>query len=204
MAVYAVISPTPPYPVVNVVNFGDAVPPARDEAGNYYVPYTGNENVGEPYDLPGFITAKARADAEAALMSSDFTGKAFRALIDLTIVQLNLLRGDVIGTNTLVFDPANMANGTGVTSGGITVTGAALGDEASVMAPYTLAGIVATAYVSAANTVVIRLHNGTGAAVNLASGTWKVVVYRPVARPQLTLQQGLDAMIAKIASGGVD
>lgn len=203
MAVYAVISPVPAYPVVNVVNFGETVPPDRDEVGNYYVPYT-DQVAGEPYDLPGYLTAKARADAETALMSSDFTGKAFRSIVDLSVTQFNLHRADVVGIGSLVFDPANMANGTGITSGPITVNGAAFGDEASAIAPYSLQGVIATAYVSAANTVVIRLQNGTGGAVNLASGTWQVAVYRPVARPQLTVAQGLTAMISKIASGGVD
>ena len=58
----------------------------------------------------------------------------------------------------------------------MTVTGAALGDFARVAAPYDLQGIVATAYVNAANTAVVRLQNLTGGSVTLASGTWRARV----------------------------
>ncbi|MEJ0062413.1 MAG: DUF2793 domain-containing protein [Alphaproteobacteria bacterium] len=76
------------------------------------------------------------------------------------------------------WDPASMGAGTGQTSSGITVTGAAFGDFARVAAPYDLQGVTATAYVSAANTVVIRLQNGTGGTIDLASGSWKVRVVK--------------------------
>lgn len=77
---------------------------------------------------------------------------------------------------TLTWTPGSVANGSGVTSAAITVTGAALGDFAAVAAPYDLAGLQATAYVSAANTVVIRVTNATGATVSLVAGTWRVRV----------------------------
>ncbi len=79
---------------------------------------------------------------------------------------------------TTTFDPPNMATATGTTSAAITLTGAALGDFAMASAPYDLQGVVCTAYVSAANTVRIRLHNETGGAIDLASGTWRVRVYK--------------------------
>ncbi len=75
---------------------------------------------------------------------------------------------------TTTWTPGTVAASSGVTSSAITVTGAALGDFAIVAAPYDLQGLQATAYVSAANTVVIRLTNLTGAGVTLASGTWRV------------------------------
>jgi len=43
-------------------------------------------------------------------------------------------------------------------------------------APYDLQGITATAYVSASDTVKIRLQNESGGAIDLASGTWTVRV----------------------------
>ena len=79
---------------------------------------------------------------------------------------------------TTTFNPGTIANSSGVTSSAITVTGAALGDFVMVAAPYDLQGIDATAYVSAANTVKIRLNNLTGAGVTLASGTWRVRVVK--------------------------
>ena len=75
---------------------------------------------------------------------------------------------------TFTWDPADLANGTGETSSGQAMTGATFGDTITVVAPYSLQGLVATAYVSASNTAVGRVHNGTGGNVNLASGTWKL------------------------------
>lgn len=77
---------------------------------------------------------------------------------------------------TFTFAPGTMATSSGVTSSAVTVTGAALGDFAKVAAPYDLQGIIASAYVSAANTVVVRLQNQTGASITLSSGTWRVRV----------------------------
>lgn len=85
-----------------------------------------------------------------------------------------LVQFDLEGS--LVWNPAGLADGVGATSSSITVTGAALGDHVLVSAPYNLQGILATAYVSAANTVVIRIHNATGGLIDLASGTWRVKV----------------------------
>ncbi|MBI1274221.1 MAG: DUF2793 domain-containing protein [Alphaproteobacteria bacterium] len=76
------------------------------------------------------------------------------------------------------WDPANLADGAGETSAAITVTGAAFGDFAFAAAPYDLQGITCTAYVSAADTVRIRIQNETGGAIDLASGAWKVRVIK--------------------------
>ncbi len=73
-------------------------------------------------------------------------------------------------------DPASLIDAAGATAT-ITVTGAALGDFAIVSAPYDLQGLTVTAYVSAANTVSVRIQNESGATVDLASGTWKAVVF---------------------------
>ncbi|HYI47507.1 MAG TPA: hypothetical protein VEX35_03490 [Allosphingosinicella sp.] len=84
-------------------------------------------------------------------------------------------------TASTTFDPNNLADGAGQTSGAITVTGAAFGDDVAVAPPYDLQGIVCTGYVSAADNVKIRLQNETGGAIDLASGTWKVVVQKALA-----------------------
>lgn len=130
--------------------------------------------------------------------------KRDRAVADTIIDELNVLRGIVIGTNSLTFNPASMANGTGLTSSTITVTGAAFGDFVDVAAPYNLQGIIATAYVTAANTVAIRLHNGTGAAVDLASGVWNVIVRRQGVLAPRTLAQAKAVIKNKINSGAMD
>lgn len=76
------------------------------------------------------------------------------------------------------YDPGSLADGAGETSGAITVTGAAFNDFVLVAAPYDLAGVIATAYVSAADTVRIRVQNETGGVVDLASGSWKLRVLK--------------------------
>lgn len=72
------------------------------------------------------------------------------------------------------WDPNSMGDGT-VQTKSVTVTGAALGDFVLVSAPYDLQYITATAYVQAADTVYILLDNESGGAVDLGSGTWRVL-----------------------------
>lgn len=81
-------------------------------------------------------------------------------------------------TGSDTWNPGSLADGAGETSAAFTVTGAALGDTVLAGAPYDLQGITCTAYVSAANTVKIRLQNETGGTIDLASGTWKVRVFK--------------------------
>lgn len=62
----------------------------------------------------------------------------------------------------------------------ITVTGAATGDTVQLAPPAALeAGLVATGFVSAANTVTVRLANITGSPIDPASATWGAVVLQP-------------------------
>lgn len=110
-------------------------------------------------------------------------------------------RVNTIGEASLVWDPPNVPNATGLTSPALTVIGAAFGDYVDVSASIPLNGIIVTGYVSTANTVVIRLHNGTGGAVNLASATWRVLVRRTVVR---TMAQAKQAIVDKINSGAAD
>jgi len=77
------------------------------------------------------------------------------------------------GTATL--DPASLAAAATATAT-ITVTGAAVGDFVIVSPGVSLAGLVMTAYVSAADTVTVVLYNPTAGAVDLASSTWKAKV----------------------------
>jgi hypothetical protein len=77
---------------------------------------------------------------------------------------------------TFTWNPGTITNGNGLTSSAVTVTGAAFGDFAAAAAPYDLQGVLATAYVSAADTVVVRLQNQTGGGVTLASGAWSARV----------------------------
>jgi hypothetical protein len=59
----------------------------------------------------------------------------------------------------------------------MTVTGAAVGDVVSLGPPSTIeAGLVWSGFVSAENTVAIRVHNTSGGSVNPASATWRAMV----------------------------
>lgn len=69
-------------------------------------------------------------------------------------------------------NPADLAAGA-TTTAIATVVGASIGDSVSVFPPYSLQGIVASAYVSADEEVTLVLFNPTGGAINLAEGLWK-------------------------------
>lgn len=59
----------------------------------------------------------------------------------------------------------------------LTVTGAATGDTVALGPPATLeTGLVATGFVSAADTVTVRLANVTAGAIDPASATWRATV----------------------------
>ena len=75
------------------------------------------------------------------------------------------------------WDPGNLVDGAGETKS-ISVLGAALGDFVIVSAPYDLQDCVAHGYVQATDTVEIRLQNESGGAIDFASGTWKVRVFK--------------------------
>lgn len=79
-------------------------------------------------------------------------------------------------TGSAVFDPASLIDGAGATTT-VIVTGAALGDYVPFCSfSLDLQGITVTAWVSAANTVSVRLQNETGGTLDLASGTLRVGV----------------------------
>lgn len=83
---------------------------------------------------------------------------------------------------TITADPASVAAGAEDT-GTFTVPNLAVGDMVLGVAPGVNLTIDADiqAYVSAANTLVIRLSNLNGAAaLDLASSTWKVLIARPL------------------------
>jgi len=79
---------------------------------------------------------------------------------------------------SIVWDPASIADSTGITSPSINVAGAKFGDMVSVAAPYNAANLIITGFVSGDDTVVIRLQNETGGTVDLGSGTWVVHLHK--------------------------
>lgn len=75
----------------------------------------------------------------------------------------------------------SLADGAGDTDT-VAVPGVALGDMVlSASLAVDVAGLVVTAYVSAADTVSIRFQNETGGTVDLASATLRLVVVRSIA-----------------------
>lgn len=113
---------------------------------------------------------------QVATELKDITSFTDIAMEDDTGVKTLLFSGVINATFT--FDPASLIDAAGATSTGVTVTGAALGDFVLVAAPYDLQDITVTAYVSAANTVEVRVQNEGAATVDLASGTWKLKVLK--------------------------
>ncbi|CAB4157192.1 hypothetical protein UFOVP682_11 [uncultured Caudovirales phage] len=88
-------------------------------------------------------------------------------------------------TNTFLvratLDADTLADGAGDTDT-VAVPGVVLGDMVlSASLAVDVAGLIVTAYVSAANVVSIRFQNETGAEVNLASATLRLVVVRSLA-----------------------
>ena len=79
---------------------------------------------------------------------------------------------------TCTLDAGSLADGAGE-SDTITVPGVALGDMVLGLSfGVSEAGITITGYVSAANTVTLRVQNESGGTVDLASTTVKLVVAR--------------------------
>ncbi|HEY1179928.1 MAG TPA: glycosyl hydrolase family 28-related protein [Phytomonospora sp.] len=80
------------------------------------------------------------------------------------------------GTATLTY--GSIANGAAADLT-VTVTGAVAGDTVTLAPPSTIqAGLVWCGFVSAANTVTVRVMNASGAALTPISGGWKVNVVR--------------------------
>jgi hypothetical protein len=81
---------------------------------------------------------------------------------------------------TATLDTDNLADAAGV-SDTVAVPGVALGDIVLGFSfGVNLSGMTVTAYVSAANSVVIRVQNESGGAINLASTTIRLVIVRMV------------------------
>lgn len=78
-------------------------------------------------------------------------------------------------------DADSLEDGAGDTDT-VAVPGVALGDMViGASLGVDEAGLIVTAYVSAANTVSVRFQNETGSTVNLASATLRLVVARSLA-----------------------
>lgn len=120
------------------------------------------------------------------------TGNVFESLTSANMPHINISVKDTITTglfdlgvltlqgtniNSTTWNPGSLNNGQ-TTSTTIAVTGAALGDKVDVSFDKDLQVQLLYAYVSAANTVTVVLHNVSGGTLDLASGTLFAEIYK--------------------------
>ncbi len=108
-----------------------------------------------------------------------FTG-SFRALAnsnDVSGTQRSVILGTaILTTPTLTYTSIASNVSQDQTT---TISGASLGDIVLVGAPALVAGLTLTAFVSAANTITVRLHNATAGAVVPGALVFNVLVVKP-------------------------
>lgn len=79
---------------------------------------------------------------------------------------------------SFTYDPPNLVDGAGDTQNPTSLQGVALGDFVAAGFTQDLQGMLLTAWASAANEIKTRLQNETGGALNLASGTVYLLVWK--------------------------
>ena len=99
---------------------------------------------------------------------------------------LEAMRSSFLFGQATAIDIANLVDGAGA-SQDVTVTGAALGDFAIPSLGVDAQGLTVTANVKSANTVTVRVQNETGGAIDLASTTIRVIVFKAANFDALTL-----------------
>jgi len=105
--------------------------------------------------------------------SANFSGTDWD---DLTDGGTTTLHKHTISASATLDFPSVASNG--IASLTITVTGATAGNPVILGPPAAIeAGLTWSGYVSAANTVTVRVHNNTGGAVDPASAIWTVAVH---------------------------
>lgn len=129
---------------------------------------------------------------------------AIRAVVVNAIKSDNKLRAQVVGVVTDEFDPGNIANNTMSPVRTYTVTGAQFGDMVDVSASVDLQGLMPNAWISAANTVSVRLLNLTGSGVNLPNTIFKILVRRLVVLEPLTKQAVRAILLGDLDAGDAD
>lgn len=84
----------------------------------------------------------------------------------------------IVVSTTITFDPPSLTTGAFAESSDIVVTGVALGDAIELYPPYDTQGIMFQASPASAGNITISLTSCASGTVDLASGTWGVVVKR--------------------------
>lgn len=113
--------------------------------------------------------------ATAASQYVDIIGRPIIAMVGTPSESFPRWLSEQPLVGSTVWNPASIA-AAGSETITLTVNGARAGDEVRVSLPYSLNGLTLSAWVSAANTVSLRLDNPSAAAIDLASGTWWVSV----------------------------
>jgi hypothetical protein len=129
---------------------------------NTYVP-----NALRPYIIKGNASAKIVVDPSTLFFSATETPAA------------NLLQriaSYIVASAT--YDPPSIANAASAFPPAIIVTGAALGDTVLASFSVSLVGLQVSAYVSAVDQVQAVFSNLSGGAIDLASGTLTVTVFK--------------------------
>lgn len=112
-------------------------------------------------------------------IASDFASNHAdtKALLTAFLADITAIRAALAGilTGSATYDTASLADGAGATTT-VTVTGAVLGDFCIVSLGVDLQGITVTGYVSAADTVSVRIQNESDGTLDLASTTIRAVV----------------------------
>lgn len=124
-------------------------------------------------DIPDSLARDSEVTAAIATFAAlpdPFTQYETQARADARYVQLS-----TVLSGSATYDPPSLVDGQGTTTT-VTVTGAALGGFARASFSLDLQGITVTAWVSATNTVSVRLQNESGGTLDLASGTLKARV----------------------------
>jgi hypothetical protein len=137
------------------------------------------------------VTGAALGDYVEPSFSNNLQGIVLSAWVsaaDTVSVRFQNETGSAILEGTATYDPPSLNDGDGATTT-VTVTGAALGDFVETSFSLDLQGITTTAWVSAANTVSVRLQNETGGTIDLGSGTLRARV-RPAAGSTIDLGSG--------------
>lgn len=105
--------------------------------------------------------------------------KAFKAnmrALDTAIAAQQAAAGTLVLSGSKTFDAPSLVDAAG-SSTTVTVTGALMGDFViGCSLSVDLAGITVTGYVSAPDTVTVRLQNESGGTLDLASATLRVLV----------------------------